>query len=217
MAAQTLWCLGYPAQALQRSQEALALAQALAHPFSLALAQYWAAWLHHRRREVPAVQAQAEALLTLATAQGFPLYVGHGTCLAGLGAGHAGPGRGGPGADAPGPGGRRGHGAEAGAAVCLVLLAEAAGHAGQVEEGLRLLAEALTVLEAAGRATCWRRRIGSRAHCCCARPPDAAQAEACFQQALDYCPPPAGQILGAAGRHEPGSPVAAAGQARRGP
>ena len=27
--------------------------------------------LHHRRREVPAVQAQAEALLTLATAQGF--------------------------------------------------------------------------------------------------------------------------------------------------
>ena len=44
-AALTLWCLGYPAQAVQRSQEALALAQALAHPFSLALAPALAAWL----------------------------------------------------------------------------------------------------------------------------------------------------------------------------
>ena len=72
-AANTLWCLGYPAQAVQRSQEALALAQELAHPYSLAVAQHYAACLHHRRREAPAVQAQAEALLTLATAQGFPL------------------------------------------------------------------------------------------------------------------------------------------------
>ena len=43
MAAHTLWCLGYPAQAVQRSQEALALAQALAHPYSLAVAQHYAA------------------------------------------------------------------------------------------------------------------------------------------------------------------------------
>ena len=33
---RTLWCLGYPAQALRRSQEALGLAEALAHPYSLA-------------------------------------------------------------------------------------------------------------------------------------------------------------------------------------
>src|SRR5439155_1509958 len=32
-----------------------------------------------------------------------------------------------------------------------------------------------------------------------------------------HCPPAAGPILGAAGRHEPGPPVAAAGQARRSP
>ena len=62
MAAWTLWGLGYPAQALQRSQEALALAQTLAHPYSLALAQHYAACLHHHRREALAVQAQAEAL-----------------------------------------------------------------------------------------------------------------------------------------------------------
>jgi tetratricopeptide (TPR) repeat protein len=32
VAAATLWCLGYPTQAMRRSQEALALAQALTHP-----------------------------------------------------------------------------------------------------------------------------------------------------------------------------------------
>jgi tetratricopeptide (TPR) repeat protein len=71
MAAHTLWCLGYPAQAVRRGQEALALAQALAHPLGLATAQHWMAWLHQRRRDVPAVQEQANALLSLATAQEF--------------------------------------------------------------------------------------------------------------------------------------------------
>ena len=78
-AAHTLWCLGYPAQAVRRMQEALALA----HPYSVAFAQQSAVGLHHRRREVPAVQAQADALLTLATAQWFPLHVGTGTCWRG--------------------------------------------------------------------------------------------------------------------------------------
>src|SRR5262249_60276941 len=37
-AALTLWWLGYPDQALHRSHEALALAQEVAHPLSLAMA-----------------------------------------------------------------------------------------------------------------------------------------------------------------------------------
>jgi tetratricopeptide (TPR) repeat protein len=82
-AANTLGCLGYPAQAARRSQEALTLAQGLAHPASLALAHYWAAFLAHRRREIPVVQAHADTLLTLATVQGFPLWVGLGTCWRG--------------------------------------------------------------------------------------------------------------------------------------
>src|SRR5262245_53880173 len=67
VAAPTLWCLGYPDQAQRQSQAALAQAQALAHPQSLAFTQFFAALLHHRCRGVSAVQAQAEALLTLAT------------------------------------------------------------------------------------------------------------------------------------------------------
>jgi tetratricopeptide (TPR) repeat protein len=74
-AAPALWSLGYPEQALQRCQEALTLALELEHPQSLGLVHYLAAYLHHRRRELSAVQAHAEAVLTLATAQGLPLYV----------------------------------------------------------------------------------------------------------------------------------------------
>ena len=44
--AWALWLLGYPGQARQRSQEAIARAQELAHPFSLTQALYWGAQLH---------------------------------------------------------------------------------------------------------------------------------------------------------------------------
>ena len=52
-AAPALWLLGYPDQALASSQAALAMAQQLAHPSTLTLALYWAAVLHHLRRERP--------------------------------------------------------------------------------------------------------------------------------------------------------------------
>jgi predicted ATPase len=70
-AAPTLWLLGYPDQAVASSQAALALAQQLAHPLSLAVALYWAAVLYHLRREASPTQARAEAAMTLATDQEF--------------------------------------------------------------------------------------------------------------------------------------------------
>ena len=53
------------------------------HPYSLAYAHFWAAYLHHRRRDTLAVPAQTDALLALATAQGFSFWVGFGTCWCG--------------------------------------------------------------------------------------------------------------------------------------
>jgi hypothetical protein len=47
--AVTLWMLGYPNQALQRTHEALTLARELAHPFSLGNALFFAAWVSHFR------------------------------------------------------------------------------------------------------------------------------------------------------------------------
>src|SRR2546425_1931148 len=54
-AAWALWSLGYPAQAVRRSQEALAQAQEVAHPYSLVVGPYWASYLYYRRWGVPAV------------------------------------------------------------------------------------------------------------------------------------------------------------------
>ena len=184
-AARVLWCLGYPVQAVQRSDEALALAQELAHPYSLAIAQYLGAFLYHYRRDVPAVQAHAEVLLTLATNQGFPLYVGHGTYLQGWVRAMQGEGAAGLAQLRQGLAAILAAGQELSRPFGLVLLAEAAGHVGQVEDGLRLLAEALTVLEASGRgdllSEVYRLQGTLLLHRAVA---DAVQAEACFQQAL---------------------------------
>jgi predicted ATPase len=182
-AAHALWCLGYPAQAGQRAQEALALAQGLAHPHSLGFARHWAAVLHHRLREAPAVQAQAEALLALATEQGFPLYTALGTFWLGWALAMRGHGEAGLAQMHQGLAAVLATGTEVARPFCLVPLAEAAGHTGQVEEALRVLAGVLTELEASGQGY-----LLPEAHrlqgALLLREGDPARAEACFQQAL---------------------------------
>src|SRR5262249_45847975 len=68
----------------------------------------------------------------------------------------------------------------------LSLLAEAYGQAGQPEAGLRVLAEALTLVEATAErgweAELHRLKGGLLPQC---SHPDVSQAAACFQQALD--------------------------------
>jgi predicted ATPase len=184
-AANILWCLGFPARAVRRSQEALALAQTLSHPYSLAFAQYWAALLHHRRREASAVQAQAEALLTLATAQGFPLWVGLGTCCHGWSLAMQGQCEVGLAQMRQGLAVVLAAGYMLARPLCLVLLAEAAGHVGQVEEGSRLLAEALVAFEDSGRGDLLAETYRLQGELLLRQAaPDAVQAEACFQQAV---------------------------------
>ena len=183
LAAWTLWCLGFPTQALRRGQEAQA--QAFAYPYSLAMAQNWMIYVHYRRREVPAVQAQAEALLSLATAQQFPLYVGHVTYWQGWALAIQGQGERGIVQLRQGMADVLATGQTLGRPLCLVLLAEAMEHTGQVDEGLRVMAEALVAIEASGRyellAEAYRLQGALLLRQAVS---DANQAEACFQQAL---------------------------------
>jgi hypothetical protein len=67
---QVLWELGSADQAQQQSAEALALAQQLEHPPSLAYAQLFGAILSQYRRDAAATSARADALMAFATAQG---------------------------------------------------------------------------------------------------------------------------------------------------
>jgi predicted ATPase len=185
IAAWTLWCLGYPAQAVRRSQEALVLAQALGHPPSLAMAHHCAAVLHHRRREVLVVQAHADALLTLATTQGLPLFEGFGTCWRGWALALQGQGTAGLAQLRQGLGALLATGQALVRPHCLVLLAEAAGHTGQVEEGPRLLEEALTVITISGRGDLLAEAYRLQGEFLLQQAvPDVAQAEARFCQAL---------------------------------
>jgi DNA-binding winged helix-turn-helix (wHTH) protein/predicted ATPase len=185
VAADTLWCLGYPAQAVQRSKEALALARAVAHPYSLAQAHQFAALLHHRRREVPMVQVQADTLLTLGTAQGFPLFVGYGTCWRGWALAMQSQGEAGLALLRQGMIAILATGQTLTLPVCLILLAEAAGHTGQVEAGLHLLAEALAACEASGRGDMLTEAYRLQGELLLRQgTPDVTRAEACFHQAL---------------------------------
>jgi predicted ATPase len=185
VAANAIWCLGYPEQALRRSQEALALAHELEYPHSLALAQFYATFLHYRRREASAVQAQADALLTLAAAQGFPLFVGYGTYWRGWALAMQGQGAAGSAQMHRGMAAVLATGQMVSRPLCLVLLAEAAGHAGGVEEGLGLLAEAFSAFETSGRGDLLAEAHRLQGELLLQAVPEPTQAEACFQQALD--------------------------------
>ena len=69
--ALALWQLGYPDQAFQRMQQALALADQLAHPFSRAFALYHRRRLEQYSRLAAEVEKTVEAEWTLAREQGF--------------------------------------------------------------------------------------------------------------------------------------------------
>src|SRR5262249_42021723 len=135
-AALVLWLLGYPDQAWNRSQEAFVLAQELSHPFSLALALDFATRLHQFRRERQAAQKQAEAVIKLATEQGFPYWLAQGTIVRGWALARQGQGAEGIAQVRQGLSAQRAGGTGVTLPYYVSLLAEAYGEAGWGAEGL---------------------------------------------------------------------------------
>jgi predicted ATPase len=75
--------LGYPAQALQRSREFLALARELSHPVNLAYALFWNGVFLQLRRDVSETREQAEACQRLSAELGLLSYLAGGSVLQG--------------------------------------------------------------------------------------------------------------------------------------
>jgi TOMM system kinase/cyclase fusion protein len=150
LAAWTLWCLGYPNQGLTRSHEAVALAQQMASPFSVAFALSCEAEFHQFRREQGCTQGRAEAAISLTTEQGFPFFMAFGAILRGWALVHQGQAQAGIDQINQGLRGLRATGAELGRSYWLALLAEAYGILGKPETGLAVLGEALTLADATG-------------------------------------------------------------------
>ena len=184
--AAALWLQGHPDQAVERSQEAVALAQRLDHPFSQGYALYCASWVHQMLRDAEASRARAEASIAISGQHGFPFWVAystiqHGWALAALGQVEDGIAE----LDQALAAGQA-MGAGIGRPYFVAMLAEARGMAGQVEGALTLIAEAIEVLEESGER--WAEAEIYRlkgdlllAHSAVNR----AEVEACYQHAID--------------------------------
>jgi predicted ATPase len=146
-AAVTLWSLGYPEQALACLHDALALAHELSHPFSLALARCFAAFVSQLRRDVPVVHEHAEAAVALSTAQGFPLWEAVGRSLCGWALAMQGQDEAGMAQVRQGIAAFQATGAAIFVPYFCTVLAEVCAHLGHTEDGLQTLAEAHTLVE----------------------------------------------------------------------
>ncbi len=151
-AAWAFWLLGYPDQAGKRGQEALTLSETSAHPFTRVFALFFAALLHQCCREGPAAKEQAEEVLACANEQGFTQFAAMGQILRGWALADQGRGQEQEGITHLGQGlaAFRATGARIFMPSYLSLLAEAYGRAGQTEDGLSILAEALDIVDRTG-------------------------------------------------------------------
>ena len=150
IASWVLWESGYPDQALQKISEALTLAREVAHPTSLIYASGFASWVHSWRGEAQAALKLADEVIALSRERGFPSWsaavtIGRGFALVRLGkeeAGIAGL--------LEGIAGWQAAGASCYMTQFLAELLEARLRGGQREEGAKVLAEALALVENRG-------------------------------------------------------------------
>jgi class 3 adenylate cyclase/predicted ATPase len=186
LAAVTLWLLGYPEQALARLHEALALAHALSHPYSLAYARCRAAFVLQFCRDAPAVHEQAEATVMLSTEQDILQFAALGTILRGWALAMQGQGEEGMAQVHQGIAAWRSTGAALFVPYYCTMLADVCDHLGHTADGLQALAEAHTLMEQ-HEDRFWEAEICRLRGVLLLRQPGTpqAEAEACFQRALD--------------------------------
>jgi predicted ATPase len=148
--AHSLWFLGYPDQALQRSQEAVAWARELAHPFSQAFALTFASMFHHFQRDVQSSQEFADEAIALSTEQGFPYWAGEGAIYRGWALAEGGQIREGLAGIRQGLTLYRSTGGGAVVPLFLAILADSYRKAGHITAGLDTLTEVLALIEETG-------------------------------------------------------------------
>jgi predicted ATPase len=187
-AALVLWLLGYPDQALAHIHDALTLAHALSHPFSLAFARRWAAYVSQFRRDVPGVHEQAEAAVALSAEQGFAQWAASGTILRGWALAMQGQGEEGIVQVRQGIAAWRVTGAMLNVPYFCTVLADVCAHLGHPADGLQALAEAHILVKQHEECWCeaeiYRLRGVLLLQAECRAQSAVLAAEECFQRAL---------------------------------
>jgi len=145
-----LFCLGYPDQALARSNAAIAEARRLAHPPSLAASLAPGTRLLSLYRDNVVLGEWVDQLAAVATEQGFPFWRAVATIFRGWVTVKKGDVFGGISLLRSGSAAYRATGAETQTPYHIALLAEACDIAGHIEEALTLLDEALQIVGGTG-------------------------------------------------------------------
>jgi class 3 adenylate cyclase/predicted ATPase len=180
-----LWLLGYPDQALKRSQEALTLIQELSHPFSLASALDFTALLHQFRREPRKAQEHSETAMALCTEQRISVYLEMGRIIRGWALAVQGQSEEGTAQMNIGVAAFRATGAALWCPNFLAMLAEAYGNEGRVEEGLEALDQAFGIADKTQERYYEAELHRLKGELFLQQAvSDALQAETCFQQGL---------------------------------
>jgi predicted ATPase len=184
-ASWVLWWLGYPEQALQRSQTALTLAREMSHPPTLAAVRFFVAMHHQARRERQRAQEQTEAGIALAREQGLLHWVAYDIVVRGWALAVQGQWEEGIAQIQQGLAVQQTVGSQIARPTFLSLLAEAHAAAGQVEAGLAVLAEALALVDST-QERYWEAEIYRLKGEMLLQQAvsDAPQAETCFHQSL---------------------------------
>ncbi len=214
-AALTFWCLGYPDQALAHMHDALALAHELSHPYSLAFARCFAAFVSELRRDVPAVHQHAEAAVALSTEHGFPLWAAMGTTFRGWALAMRGQGTEGMAQVRHGIAAMRATGAALFVPYFVALRAEVRSHWGHTEDDLQALVEVHALVEQQDERW-WEAEICRLRGVLLLRqtgtPRAAGEAETWLHQAADVARRQQAKSLGTTRCHEPEPLMAARGQ-----
>jgi predicted ATPase len=141
---------------------------------------------HQFRREMCAAQKRAEAAISLAKEQGFPLWIAIGFVLRGWALVHQGQAQEGIAQIEQGLRAHRATGAEMSRPYFLALLAEAHGTIGEPEAGLAVLTEALTLVGTTGERWYEAELYRLKGELLMQRSSDnRAEAETCFHHALE--------------------------------
>jgi tetratricopeptide (TPR) repeat protein len=150
MVAHVLWYLGYPEQALQRSQTALIAARRQLHFYEAQVLCEGVIQLHLCRREWRVAQERAEEAIALCSERGFSYYLALATVLRGRALAEQGEVGEGIAQMRQGMSAIRTMEVEAALPLCLTNLAAGCERMGQAKEGLTVLEEALAMVSRTG-------------------------------------------------------------------